>query len=67
VADPTIVDGPGPLASGSRFVGYQIDSVAGQGWMGVVYKATQLRPARTVALKVISPQLAGVLASVRIA
>jgi predicted Ser/Thr protein kinase len=48
----------GELAVGSQFAGYVIEGVAGQGGMGIVYRARQLRPARIVALKVISPQLA---------
>jgi predicted Ser/Thr protein kinase len=59
VSDPTIVDGPGALAPGTQFAGYAIEGVAGRGGMGIVYRARQLRPARLVALKVISPQLAG--------
>jgi serine/threonine protein kinase len=59
VTEPTIVDGPGRLSPGTRFAGYEIEAVAGQGGMGVVYRARQLRPSRVVALKVISPQLAG--------
>jgi hypothetical protein len=60
VADTTVADarGAGELATGTQFAGYLIEGVAGQGGMGIVYRARQLRPARTVALKVISPQLA---------
>ena len=49
----------GELAVGTQFAGYVIEGVAGQGGMGVVYRARQLRPSRIVALKVVSPQLAG--------
>jgi predicted Ser/Thr protein kinase len=47
------------LPSGAHFGGYVIEGVAGRGGMGVVYRARQLRPSRIVALKVISPELAG--------
>ncbi len=48
----------GELTAGARCGGYVIDGVAGRGGMGIVYRATQLRPSRTVALKVVSPELA---------
>ena len=68
VIDPTVPGSPdrapgrgrtGELATGTEFAGYVIEGLAGRGGMGVVYRARQLRPSRTVALKVISPQLAG--------
>ena len=46
------------LSPGSEFAGYRIESVAGQGGMGVVLRATQLALDRPVALKVIVPELA---------
>jgi DNA-binding beta-propeller fold protein YncE/predicted Ser/Thr protein kinase len=46
------------LSQGAEFAGYRIDGIAGQGGMGVVYRATQTRLSRTVALKVITPDLA---------
>jgi streptogramin lyase len=45
------------LTPGMVFAGHRIDAVAGRGGMGVVYKVTQLALERTVALKVIAPQL----------
>ena len=46
------------LASGQGFAGYRIEGIAGQGGMSVVYRATQVSLDRTVALKVIAPELA---------
>src|SRR3954447_24520425 len=46
------------LEPGTIVGGYRIESVAGRGGMGVVYRATQLRLNRLVALKVIAPDLA---------
>ncbi|MEA2426581.1 MAG: hypothetical protein QOF37_209, partial [Thermoleophilaceae bacterium] len=46
------------LAPGTIVGGYRIESVAGRGGMGVVYRATQLRLNRLVALKVIADDLA---------
>jgi streptogramin lyase/predicted Ser/Thr protein kinase len=45
------------MAPGSTFAGHRIETVAGRGGMGVVYRATQLALDRTVALKVIAPGL----------
>src|SRR5689334_6988401 len=47
------------LRLGCHFAGHRIDAIAGRGGMGVVYRATQLALDRTVALKVITPALAG--------
>jgi hypothetical protein len=46
------------LRLGDELGGYRLDEVAGRGGMGVVYRATQVRLERTVALKVIAPDLA---------
>src|SRR3954464_11109740 len=47
------------LAPGDVFAGHRIDDVAGRGGMGVVYRAVQLALDRIVALKLITPALAG--------
>ena len=46
------------MESGTILGGYRIDAVAGQGGMGVVYRATQMGLDRPVALKVIASELA---------
>src|SRR5690348_7716612 len=43
---------------GSEVAGYRIESLIGRGGMAVVYRAEDLRLARKVALKLLSPQLA---------
>ncbi len=45
------------LAVGDELGGYRLEAIAGRGGMGVVYRATQIRLARLVALKVIAPEL----------
>jgi YVTN family beta-propeller protein len=46
------------LETGTALGGYRIDGIAGQGGMGVVYRATQLGLDRPVALKVIASEFA---------
>jgi hypothetical protein len=45
------------LRAGAVFAGHRIEAVVGRGGMGVVYRATQLDLDRTVALKVVAPDL----------
>jgi YVTN family beta-propeller protein len=47
------------LTTGTIFAGYQIDGVAGEGGMGVVYRATEIALQRPVALKLIAEDFAG--------
>jgi tRNA A-37 threonylcarbamoyl transferase component Bud32 len=49
---------PGGFPVGSEIAGYQIEEQVGRGGMAVVYRATDARLQRTVALKVLAPELA---------
>lgn len=57
------MDGGQPLASGglavgTQIAGYQIEQQIGRGGMAVVYRATDRRLNRLVALKILAPELA---------
>src|SRR5205823_4945052 len=47
------------LEPGSEFAGHRIEEVVGHGGMGVVYRAVHVALGRTVALKILAPELAG--------
>jgi tRNA A-37 threonylcarbamoyl transferase component Bud32 len=47
------------LPLGGTFAGLHVESLVGRGGMGVVYRARQVAPYRTVALKVLAPELDG--------
>jgi serine/threonine-protein kinase len=49
---------PGELAAGSQIAGYQIEQQIGRGGMAVVYRAFDPRLGRSVALKILAPDLA---------
>jgi hypothetical protein len=52
---PTV---PGGLAAGSQIAGYTIEEQIGRGGMAVVYRASDRRLNRPVALKILAPELA---------
>ncbi len=49
---------PGSLVPGSQIAGYQLSDQIGRGGMAVVFRATDLRLDRQVALKVLAPEFA---------
>jgi serine/threonine protein kinase len=49
----------GGLAAGSRIAGYLIEEQIGRGGMAVVYRASDPRLNRSVALKILAPELVG--------
>ncbi len=48
----------GDFTPGARVAGYRIEQLIGRGGMAVVYRATDVRLDRTVALKILNPELA---------
>ena len=48
----------GDFPPGARIAGYRIEQLIGRGGMAVVYRATDVRLDRMVALKILSPELA---------
>jgi tRNA A-37 threonylcarbamoyl transferase component Bud32 len=48
----------GDFPAGARIANYQIEQLIGRGGMAVVYRATDVRLDRMVALKILSPELA---------
>lgn len=58
VMEPDPVGGPPSDLRGKQIAGYLVESEIGRGGMAVVYRARDLRLDRTVALKLLAPELA---------
>src|SRR6478609_6635369 len=61
-APPVAAAGPldsTPPAPGTEFAGHVVEELLGRGGMGVVFRARQPKLSRTVAMKVIAPELRG--------
>ena len=48
---------PTALPGGTEVDGYRVDAVVGKGGSGAVYRATEVATGRTVAIKLLSPEL----------
>jgi serine/threonine protein kinase len=59
VVNGELPSAPTGLAAGSQMAGYRIEEQIGRGGMAVVYRAFDPRLNRSVALKILAPELAG--------
>ena len=53
------VGGDAGILTGRKIGGFEVGDLIGQGGSGAVYRAQQIRPARTVAFKSLRPEVAG--------